>query len=79
MVTLRGLGRVLSEQGCGSASYNALLAVPQEGVTLEMGRRRITLRLTREGIAVEVGGDSRGSPRQLALPLKDDFELATGE
>ncbi len=79
MVTLRGLGKVLSERGRGTASYNALLAAPEEGVELEIGGRQMTLRLTREGVALEAGGDLKGPPTQLTLPLESESGPATGE
>lgn len=67
MVTLRGLGKVLSDGWRGTASYNALLAAHTDGVEIEVGGRRITLRLTRDGIVLEAGNTE--APAQLALPL----------
>jgi predicted house-cleaning noncanonical NTP pyrophosphatase (MazG superfamily) len=69
MVTLRNLGKVLSERGRRMVSYNALLAGSGESVDLEVDGHRIALRLTRDGILLTVGTDVGKSPAQLALPL----------
>ena len=71
MVTLRGLGKVLSDARRGTASYNALLA-SSDGLEVEVGGRRIGVRLTRDGIVLEACGVTAGAPAQLALPLGDD-------
>jgi predicted house-cleaning noncanonical NTP pyrophosphatase (MazG superfamily) len=72
MVTLRGLGKVICEGQRGTASYNALLAAPIDGVEIEVGGRRFTLRFARDGIVLEAEGVAVGPPAQLALPLGDD-------
>lgn len=69
MVTLRSLGKVVSEQGLRMVSYNALLAAPGESVEVEIEGRRVALRLTRDGILLTVGNDVGKSPAQFALPL----------
>ncbi len=71
MVTLRSLGKALSGARCGTASYNALLA-SGDGLEIEVGGRRIGVRLTRDGIILEAWGNSAEPPAQLALPLGDD-------
>lgn len=78
MISLRGLGKVHSEGRRGTASYNALLAAHVDGVEIDVGGRRINLRLTRDGIVVEAGGVAVGPPAQLALPLGDEPGLADG-
>lgn len=71
MVSLRGLGRVTSSGRCGTASYNALLAAG-DGLEIQVGMRRISVRLTREGVVLDAGGNATGTPAQLTLPLGDE-------
>jgi predicted house-cleaning noncanonical NTP pyrophosphatase (MazG superfamily) len=78
MVTLRGLGMVHSEGRRGTASYNALLAAHVDGVEIEIGGHRITLRLTRDGIVLEAGSVAVRQPAQLALPFGDDLGQPDG-
>ncbi len=77
-VTLRGLGMVHSEGRRGTASYNALLAAHVDGVEIEIGGHRITLRLTREGILLEAGSAAVRQPAQLALLFGDDLGQPDG-
>lgn len=72
MVTLRSLGKIQTDRCGGTISYNALLARPGEGVEIEIGGGRVTLRLTREGIVLNARDDIEYPPAQLALPLGDD-------
>ena len=71
IVTLRSLGKVLSDSRRGTVSFNALLA-SSDGIEIEVGRRRIGVRLTRDGLTVEAGGVATGSPSQLSLSLGGD-------
>jgi predicted house-cleaning noncanonical NTP pyrophosphatase (MazG superfamily) len=71
MVSLRGLGRVTNSGRSGTASFNALLAT-SDGLEVQVGTRRITVRLTREGIVLDAGSNAPGPPAQLVLPLGDD-------
>ncbi len=70
MITLRHLGKVLSEQRRGVVSYNALLAASGEGVQVEVDGHRLTMLLTRDGVELIAGGDAASLPAQLALPLE---------
>jgi len=71
MVSLRGLGRVTSSGRRGTASYNALLAAG-DGLEVQVGTRRISVRLTRDGVVLDTGGNATGAPAQLTLPLGDE-------
>lgn len=78
MVTLRSLGKVVSDGRHGTASYNALLA-SGDGLEVEVGGRRIGVRLTRDGIDFEAEGVAANLPAQLALPLGDDPGARSGD
>jgi len=69
MVTVRSLGKVLSEPGRRMVSYNALLADSGRGVEIEIDGRRMALRLIRDGVLLTVGNDVEQPRAQLALPL----------
>ena len=73
MVTLRGLGKVTSRGRRGTVSYNALLAA-SGALEVQVGVRKISVRLTREGVELDAGGIAAGPPAQLALPLGDEPE-----
>ncbi|MGI4745519.1 MAG: MazG nucleotide pyrophosphohydrolase domain-containing protein [Janthinobacterium lividum] len=69
MVTLRSLGKVVSDGLRGTVSYNALLA-SKDGLEVHVGTRRIGVRLTRDGIVLELGSVVTGPAAQLVLPLE---------
>jgi predicted house-cleaning noncanonical NTP pyrophosphatase (MazG superfamily) len=69
VVTLRNLGKVTSDARRGTVSYNALLAAGG-GVEVGVGGRQVGVRLTRDGIVLEVGGVAADLLEQLELPLE---------
>jgi predicted house-cleaning noncanonical NTP pyrophosphatase (MazG superfamily) len=71
VVTLRNLGKVISESHRGMVPYNALFAT--EKVEIVMGGRQIQIRLTKDGIILEAGDLISAPSTQLNLPF-DDFE-----
>lgn len=70
LITLRRLGRISSDGQRGMATYNALLA-SNEGAEIQLGGYLITVRLTREGIALDTKSAVDELPKQLSLRLGD--------
>lgn len=68
LVTLRELGRVVSDEERSAISYNALLADHGAGARLNFGGREFILRLARDGAVIVMTG-SDNLPTQLSLPL----------
>ncbi|MCH4143685.1 nucleoside triphosphate pyrophosphohydrolase [Acetobacter peroxydans] len=68
VITLSSLGKTTSHGHRGTATYNALLAT-DDGVKLEFDKRLINVRLTKDGISIELANDSRSKNTQLTLPI----------
>lgn len=70
VATLSSLGKITSHGHRGTATYNALLA-SDDGVKLEIDKKIINIKLTDDGISIEILNDNVNRNDQFTLPLNE--------